>query len=480
MQFQSKLSENFLKRKIHTIQHQWPVLYAVLLVIISLTSCSRQSADLNPPIDLPDAFSRSGQAQLPDQWWTAFNDQDLNNRVDQALHSNFTLKSAWYRLKEARAITDRQSALLFPSLDAFWEGEKSRRPAFNNQIVETEGLSLGLASDYEIDLWGRIRSRIDAEEFRTRATLADYQTAALSLSAEVVRTWIQLVESTNQLHLIEHQIQANEKILQLIETRFNSGQARHVDILRQKQLAESTREQKITIESRIQVQKHRLAVLVGRPPRYQIDLTEKKLPKLPPLPETGVASQLVRRRPDVMAVFYQLKAANQDLATAISTQYPRLTLSASVSTTNEDPYNLFENWAGSLFGNLIAPLFDGGQRSAEVERNKALTQQRFYDYTQTILEAFREVEDALIREKSQVEKIQSLEMQVKLAQQAFEQLETQYFNGVSDYIEVLTALNSLQQLQRDLLSAKMLALEFRIALYRSMAGGFETNQEQRL
>ncbi len=138
---------------------RWSVLHAVIFVIIGLANCNRQAADLNPQIEVPNGVSRSGQAQMPDQWWTACNDQDLNNQVDQVLHSNFTLKSVWYRLKEARAIIDRQSASLFPNLDAFLEGEKSRRPALDNQVVVTEGLALGLASEYEIDLWGRIPSQ---------------------------------------------------------------------------------------------------------------------------------------------------------------------------------------------------------------------------------------------------------------------------------------------------------------------------------
>lgn len=389
--------------------------------------------------------------------------------VDSALQSNFNLATAWQRLRQAQAIVNRESSALFPDLFGLFEGER-RRPEFD----DTERLRLGLTSEYEIDLWGRIRSTIDAERYRERATFADYQTAALSLSAEVVRTWYQLTEARNQLELVEEQIETNESVLNLLEARFGTGQIRSVDILRQRQLLEATREQKIVAESGIRVLEHQLAVLLGRPPQEEIEIVHKALPELPPLPETGIPLQLVRRRPDVQRAYNQLQAADKDLAAAISNKYPRLTLSASASTTGENAGNLFQEWAGSLVGSLLGPIFDAGERSAEVDRTEALKQQRLYEYGQTVLISFQEVEDALIQERKQLERIRSLEEQLDFARQSYERLRIEYFNGVSDYIEVLTALTDEQQLRRDLLFAKRVLLEFRIALYRALAGGFET------
>ena len=201
------------------------------------------------------------------------------------------------------------------------------------------------------------------------------------------------------------------------------------------------------------------------------------LPNLPPLPETGIPAELIQRRPDVKGSFKRLLAADRDLAMAISNKYPRVTLSASVSTAAYNVEDLFNDWGRSLAGNLLAPIFQGKELSAEADRAEAIKKQRLYEYGETILTAFREVEDALIRETKQVESIQSLEQQVELVVKTNEQLRMEYLNGMSNYLDVLTSLHEEQQLRRDLLNAKLSLLEYRIALYRSLAGDFETERE---
>ena len=166
------------------------------------------------------------------------------------------------------------------------------------------------------------------------------------------------------------------------------------------------------------------------------------------------------------------------MAAAISNQYPRLTMSASLTTTEDGAENLFDDWMASFAGNLLAPLFDAGRRGFEVDRTRAVRDQLLAAYAQTTLTAFREVEDALIREVKQAERIESLRQQVLLAEQAYQRLRLEYFNGVGNYIDVLTTLADEQQLRRDLLAAERDMLEFRIALYRALAGGFDTPRER--
>lgn len=444
-------------------------------VVFVFGGCSRQTSSVSLPVDTTRTFSYSGDRDVPGRWWTVFGDPQLNVLVDSALGSSFTLMTAWQRLHEAKAIVDRETSSLFPTLDASVEGELSQ---YQTRFVQSQQLRLGLASQYEVDLWGRIRSSIEAQRYRAEATLQDYRTAALSLSAEVVRTWYQLMEATSQLELINQQVETNEKMLRLMKNRFGSGQIRSVDILRQRQLLESTREQRITAESRVQVLEHQLAVLLGRIPQGQFNYQTDTLPGLPPLPETGVPAELIRRRPDVQSAFNSLQAADRQMAAAISNRYPRFSLSASVSTAADQAGDLFEDWARSLTGNLLTPILYGGRLSAEVDRAEAVKKQRLYEYGQTMLTAFREVEDALIQEKKQRERIESLKDQIKLARQSYEQLRVSYFNGVAGYLDVLTALDEEQQMRRNLLSARLLLLEHRVALYRSLAGGFQTERER--
>lgn len=452
----------------------WGVLVDLLVCApLVLLGCASQPETVSPPVDPPEAFSATGAQPAPDRWWTAFDTPQLNALVDSATASNFTLRTAWERLRAAQAVLDRESGALFPTLDASAQGDVTRT---QSDTDEDETLEIGAEASYEVDLWGRIRARVDAERFRARAARADYQTAALSLSAEVVRTWMQLAEARSQRRLVEDQIGTNRKVLKLLEARFETGQIRSEDVLRQRQLLESTREQRAAVEARVQVLEHQLAVLLGRSPQADLPVLPDTLPDLPALPATGVPTNLVRRRPDVRRAHDLLKAADRDLAAAISDQYPRLSLSISATSATQGASNLFQNWAYSFAGNLLAPIFRGGELRAEVDRSEAVRTQRLYEYGQTILTAFQEVEDALIREQKQRDQIQNLQTQVDLAQQAYEQLRVQYFNGAVDYLEVLTALDEVQQLRRDLLSARRVLVEARIALYRSLAGGFDTGR----
>jgi NodT family efflux transporter outer membrane factor (OMF) lipoprotein len=476
--FLTNLMNNFRMQKVFSFIKSSDHFFSVLLLFIALlmmAGCAPKTQPVNIGIDTTEVFSATGQENAPKRWWTAFDDKQLNSLVDTALQSNFNLKTTWERLQAAQAAVDRQSSSFFPTIDASASGEVSK---YQNQFIQNQSFRLGLSAGYEVDLWGRIQSRVEAERYRAKAAMRDYQIAAISLAAEITRTWYQLVEAQNQLELVNKQVETNAKVLDLIETRFGSGQIRSADILRQRRLLESTREQRIAAEKQVKLLEHKLAVLLGKTPQKEIEKTIDTLPKLPPMPETGVPADLIRRRPDVQAAYDRLMAADRELAAAISNQYPRFSISASASTSADNVESLFKDWARSLGGNLLSPIFYGGRLRAEVDQSESIRKQRLFEYVQTILNAFREVEDALVQEQKQLEKIQSIREQVKLARQTYEQLRIEYFNGMGGYLDVLTALDEVQRLQRNLISAHMNLLEYRIALYRSIAGSFETQREQ--
>ena len=459
-----------------SINYKYSLLSLLLFLFIVFYGCSHKTSTTTLPFSPPDAFSDNGVQSIPQKWWFVFADENLNTYIDSALKSNFNLKIAWKRLHASQAIVDRESANLWPALDASIGAE-----LLGNQTNQNGDLSfnLGVTSTYEVDLWGRLGSAVEDERYRSEATYFDYQAAALTLSAEIARTWFQLSEVLNQLDLIEKQIETNQKLLTGIKNRFAIGQVRNVDILRQHQLLESTKEQKILAESRIELLRHKLAVLSGLPPKSSVGISKIRLPRVAEVPKAGIPSDLVQRRPDVQSAFHRLKAADMDLASAISNLYPRFTLSASYSSSSPDVNDLLQNWSYTIAGNLLTPVFYGGELRAEVDRNKSVRQQRFYEYVQVVLNAFREVEDALIQEKKQKQRIESIERQVKMSQQAYKQLQSGYFNGMSNYLDVLTALDEEQQLQRDLLSERLNLVEYRIFLYRSLAGGFEIERKNK-
>jgi outer membrane protein, multidrug efflux system len=457
------------------------VLINVILVFILgiSSSCSMKSA-LSENIQFsPEELTVSDTFEIPERWWHVFNDRDLESVIDTALNSNFDLKVAWQRLEASRAVARGEASFLFPGIDALLTAESGdgRDPNLSGSDINNR-LSAGLNAEYEIDLFGRIRSNRQAERYRSDAVFFDNQALAITLSAEIARTWFGLTEAGNQNELINNQILTIEQSLDLMLARFGSGQVRGVDILRQRQLLVSTREQKNVVEERINLLENQLAVLLGRRPGNSETMRPVALPDLPSLPETGIPARLIARRPDVQSSYNLLLAADRDLAAAISSRYPRLSISASAVSQSEDYTELFNEWIYNIAANLAAPVFSGGRLKAEADRSKAVRMQRLYEYSQTVLIAFREVHDAVVRENKQRESISSLDEQVTLAGKAYEQLRIEYFNGVGNYLDVLTALTQEQQLQRSLLSAQLLLVENRINLYHAIAGGFGIEMTQ--
>ncbi|HKK53010.1 MAG TPA: efflux transporter outer membrane subunit, partial [Myxococcota bacterium] len=404
-------------------------------------------------------------------------DPELNRTVSEALTSNLDLRAAWQRLVAARAVARREGAPLLPTLDATGEARIRSAPVLGTgepqEVTTRSSYRLGLDAGYEVDLWGRIGASADAARLRARATGTDAQAAALSLSGEVTRTWLRLAEARAQISLLDGQIASNETVLQLLENRFGLGQVRAVDLLRQRQLIEAGREQRAVAEARRRILEHQLDVLLGRSP-VDDGIGADSLPALPALPRTGVPMELVRRRPDVRAAFLRLQAADRDLAVAITSRFPRLSLSAGVGSEADVVDGLLRNWVTSVAGSLLAPLFRGGELDAEVDRTEAVRQEQLLTWGQATLTAFREVEDALAAELREEERIARIQEQVTLASQASEQLRTAFFNGAASYLEVLTALVEVQELERELLAARLARLEARVDLYGALAGPIDT------
>lgn len=453
--------------------------FALLLLIFLPAGCAPKPSSTELPLEAPSPFSQTGTELIPDRWWTSFDDPALNALVDSALTRNLDLAATWQQFRAAEAVARREGGNRWPQVDASAQNAiRFPEPDF----AGGENVQFGLGADYEIDLWGRIRSGVQAEKYRAQASLADYQAAAISLSAEIALTWYRLQAARSQLALAEDQITTNENIVKLIRARFGSGEIRAVDILRQTQLLEATRNQKIFFETNVAILENQLAVLLGRSPQEETTFLNDSIafPDLPPLPETGLPMDLVRRRPDVQQAYLQLLAADRDWAAAVRSKYPRLSVDMSAQLRANDFQSLLENWAYNIGGNLLAPLFYGGSLKAEADRNQAVKEQQLSNYGQTVLIAFREVEDALIRESKQNQRLDVLEKQLDLAGKTNGQLRNEFLNGLSVYLDVLLGLDQEQQLRRDYISEQLARLEIRIALYRALAGSFETEETQRL
>lgn len=451
----------------------------LLLLVTFLVSCTTMPSKIESPIEVQEKFSASGESPLPDKWWTSFNDPTLNRLIDRALGNNLRLRSVWDRLAQSEAVGRKAGADFFPTLDL--QGRAFRSEArgggstadVRRQTTSFSNFSLGLVAGYELDLWGRIRSNQDAVELDIQASAEDLQSAAITLSARVAETWYRLVEQYGQLELLSIQLLTSEQVLELVTLRFRRGKVNATDVLQQRQFIESIRGEILVSESRAKVLEHQLAILLGQSPDSPVAERVIQLVPLPPLPDTGLPADLVQRRPDIRQAYFKLLAADRRVASAISERFPRISLSLQIDSSSDRVSDLFNNWLTTLAANLVTPLFDGESRKAEVDRRRAVTSQNLHEYAQIILDSLGEIEDALIQERKQQALIVSLNKQIALSKQVTERIRDRYAHGAVDYLRILDVLLTNQSLERNLLEAHRRLIEFRIALYRALGGGWE-------
>ena len=451
------------------------VLVAASAVLLLQAGCT-VPADPAPsdPIVLPECFTASGTLQLQPQWWHGFGDDALNRLIDEALASNLSLQATWERLEQARATAAKSGAARYPDLT--FEGSASTNRQFGDTTGSSQSFSMGLAASYELDFWGRVNASAEAAALDLKASKEELRTAALSLSGEVATAWFNLQSQHRQAALLQNQITLNEKHLELTERKFRSGQAKASDVLQQRQSLEASKGEAIQVHKNISLYEHRLALLLGRVPG---SLSPEPIPALPEpiIPKTGVPSELLMQRPDVKAAYFALQAADKRLAAAVADRYPRFSIGASIESSALHASDLFNTWLATLAGSLSAPLFDGGLRRAEAQRSAAARNEQFYLYAQTLLDAVKEVEDALSEVAHQRRYVESLERQLELSSAAVAQLREQYLRGSGSFVSFLNAQLSHESLQRNRVSATDLLIEKSITLYRALSTGWEPERQ---
>ncbi len=450
---------------------------AAVITAVTAWSCAPVPRRAAVPVAVPERFSQEGGDTLPDRWWRSIEDTTLNRLVEHALSDNLTLKGAYARLAQAEATARRDGAARVPSISIQGSAIRTERTgSAGSGPSGPEGtvLSVGAAASYELDLWGRVGSLSRAAELDRQGSREDLKAAAMSVSAQVTLTYYQLVEQVAQLELLARQLELNEQVLELVTFRFRQGQVGASDVLRQRQLAASTRGEVSLAASRRAVLEHSLAIVLGLAPRDTVvAVWPEVFPVLPPTPETGVPADLIRRRPDIRKAYASLLSADRRTAAAVAARFPRISLSAQGSTSGENAGELFQTWVTNLAANLVMPLFDAGNRAAEADRWRAVASERLYAYQRVVLVSLGEVEDALIREKRQREYLELLERQLAMSEEVTARARDSYTSGAITYLQVLDALRTHQQLERSVLSARRQLIGHRVDLCRALGGGWE-------
>jgi NodT family efflux transporter outer membrane factor (OMF) lipoprotein len=450
----------------------------LLALLVSTGGCAvhKPMKEAVPPEPLPESFG-SGETLPPvDRWWAELGDEDLEQLVDQALAENLTLRMAWARLDQARQIAKIAGAGRWPGLDAsfgygrqhYGGGLPPTLPPTYPETLETWSANLTLS--YQVDLWKKISNSRTAAVLDFEAGRGDLEATALAIVASVAETWSAIAEQEASLKLLEEQLEVGESFLELVEARFGGGLSSAVDVYQQRLQVENTRGQIPQVRMQLDLLRHQLALLLGRQPTTVLPLPGGELPLLQDLPPTGLPADLLRTRPDVRAAELRLIAADHRVAVAVADRFPSISLSATLGGQSSEFSDVLDMWFTNLAGNLLGPVFDAGRRKAEAERNRAVTRERLYQYQATLLTALAEVEDALVREQGLMDTHRTTVRQVELAEQMLDRSRALYTQGLTDYLTVLTSLQSLQGLQRAEISTRKAIISNRIRLHLALGG----------
>lgn len=448
--------------------------YILHLLIFILAFCSgcaifRPDERELSPRELPKTFSLFPDAESmnPGMWWREFHSTELDNLIQQGFENNFDLRKSYAVLKQSRAQTRKQSSYRFPDLSANAGYDHTR----TKQTSGTDSFSLGLAASYEMDLWGRVKSLSTADILSMNADAEDYRTMAMSLAASVCEAWVDIVSTRREIAYVNERISVNTQLLSMLEQRFEKGMASAMDVLNQKEALYQSLSMLTPLEAQETVQVNTLSLLLGKPPG-KVSVTAMDIPDLTPFPGTGIPSDLLAMRPDIRAAGMRLKSADWQISAAKAARLPSLSLSAYGGYSAENAGDIFDNWIMNLAANLTGPIFDAGRKKADVDKAKALAEQRLAAYEGTVFQAVTDVENAIIREIKQKDYVTSLGQELDVVTLSYDEATRRYLAGQDSYLAMQEKMLNIQSLEISLIRQKGALFKYRIALYRSLGGNW--------
>ena len=441
-----------------------------LLAACCLSSCM-VGPDFRPPAnDLPAAWAESRPPRSSDKdlrsWWNIFGDPQLNRLVSTSLNNNPDMKVALLRIREARERLRVSQASLLPSADASAGWSLSPDRGFRSST--SQDFTLGASTSWELDLFGGNRRSIEAYRASLMSTEASAGAVRTALLADVATAYFDWITACEQLRIAREQLEIQRNTLTIAEKRYKSEFAPRLDVEQATSTVASTESRIPALEAQVASAKNQLSVLLGTyNSRVELTLPKASVFEKTPVVPVGLPSELLRRRPDVIA-------AEADLHVAVADLYPRFSLTGSLSSRGGDFGQLFRenNNAWSLGGNLLQPLFQGGALRATVRAQKAAAEQAAETYRKTLITAVSEVEDALIAYGNYTSQMQYLHKENNANREAFLLSRTLYINGQTDFLNVITAQRSWLSSEESLVTMKQNIRKAVVQLARALGGGW--------
>ncbi|MFG6202787.1 efflux transporter outer membrane subunit [Pseudomonas retamae] len=418
-------------------------------------------------------------------WWELYGDQQLNGLIEKLNSSNQTVAQSEAQYRQAQALVRSARGAFYPSVDLSLGKTRSSQgtgssssslSSSSSGIRDTYNAELGVS--WEADIWGKLRRGLEADEASAQASFADLAAMRLSQQSELVQNYLQLRVIDQQKRLLEATVAAYQRSLQMTQNQYRAGvSGRDAVAQAQTQLKSTQADLVDLIWQRAQFE-NAIAVLTGQAPADFSIAEVQTIPKLPQVP-VSLPSQLLERRPDIASAERSVIAANANIGVAKAAYYPDLTLSLSGGYSSSTSQNLVSlpNRFWSVGPKLALPLFDGGQRSAEVDRTEAVYDQTVAQYRQTVLDGFREVENYLVQLKVYEEEAAVRQEALDAARDSLRLTENQYKAGLIAYIDVVVVQATALSNERSVLNILQSRLIASVQLIAALGGGWDGQLE---
>lgn len=484
-----------------------PARPAAVALLFTVAGCSLAPGPKVPAVtaDLPDEYSSIASADAVEagasdealQWWSAFDDPDLNRVIDSVLVANFDLAEAVARVEQARAQARIAKASYFPAVGASASASEQNTPAntgFGSQFGGLGGApgdtttaptidrfdfttySASIDFSYELDFWGRVRNDARAAGSDFMATTADLEAARIGVISTAIATYFEIVDLRARVTVATETVDVLGEREALAQTRYDRGLITSFELYQVRQDLRNTQAALPQLQTALADAEGRLSVLLGR---YRSDL-DALLPGTlaPSLPTTGVASgvpvDLLNQRPDVRAAAERLDAARFRWGARRAELLPSLSFSGSIGLQNSDPDGLFDadQWFRNLVANLTAPIFQGGRLKANVDAAEAQFEQAAAAFGRTVVTAVHEVEVALTQLSNEGRRYIFLTSQLEEADASLDLQASRYAAGVAGYTDYLDALRNRLNVESTLAGAGREYALARLAVHRAVGGAW--------
>nr|WP_319398105.1 efflux transporter outer membrane subunit [uncultured Carboxylicivirga sp.] len=450
-------------------------IFILLIFTLLISSCRMGKNYSRPEIEVPEKFLNSEDTTYDAsiKWWNVFDDPILDTLISKALKNNYEILATAERVQASMHALNIQKAEMLPQFG--YQGQATRG---NFNLIQTDEVMnnfgmFGQAS-WELDFWGKYR-RLN-ENAKAQYLSSEYGLASLKLSliSSVATTYFTMLEYREKTTIAEQTYATRDSSLNIIQQRFEAGIIPEIDV-NQAQIQKAIAAKAIPLNRRLAKQaENALRVLLGENPGTVVgasSLTEiHEKPDIPP----GLPADILLRRPDILQAEQQLIAQNALIGVAQANRLPSISLTGVLGFASTDLSSLTSgDPAWNVSGSLLGPIFSWNQNINRVKAEKNNTEAAIFNYKNVALNAFREVEDALITIETLKQENLAVEDHVKAAQNALRLSADRYDKGIASYNEFLETQRQAFDAQISLVGNEKLLLEAYIKLYQALGGGWE-------